>query len=204
MFLLNVFCKFVLIPKKIFNCIFMLRIKEYCEIGNDSIVYFKDLENQIVNLQKDKSKLKIGNNTHVKGSLLVYPYGNGLQIGDNSYIGDNSIVRAASQIIIGNFVLIAHNVTIIDTDSHEIDYKERSASFVKMIKNGVEKCCGNVKTSPIIIEDNVWISYNVCILKGVTIGEGAIIGAGSVVTKDVPAWTLVVGNPAIVIKKIKR
>ena len=45
---------------------------------------------------------------------------------------------------------------------------------------------------------------NVTILKGVTIGEGAIVGACSVVTKDVPAWTVVAGNPAKVIKIIKK
>ena len=43
---------------------------------------------------------------------------------------------------------------------------------------------------------------NCIILKGVTIGEGAIVGAGSVVTKDVPAWTVVAGNPARVVKKL--
>ena len=46
------------------------------------------------------------------------------------------------------------------------------------------------------------IGMNCIILKGVTIGEGAIVGAGSVVTKDVPAWTVVAGNPAIFVKKI--
>ena len=54
-----------------------------------------------------------------------------------------------------------------------------------------------------IIKDYAWISYNACILKGVTIGEGAIIGAGSVVTKDVPAWTVVAGNPAKIVRHIK-
>lgn len=59
-----------------------------------------------------------------------------------------------------------------------------------------------VKTKNITIRDDAWIGMNCIILKGVTIGEGAIVGAGSVVTKDVPAWTLVAGNPARVIKQI--
>jgi acetyltransferase-like isoleucine patch superfamily enzyme len=53
----------------------------------------------------------------------------------------------------------------------------------------------------VIIGSNSWIGENVCILKGVVIGEGAIIGANSVVTKDIPAFSIAVGAPAIVIKK---
>ncbi len=57
---------------------------------------------------------------------------------------------------------------------------------------------------PFVIEDNVWIGINSTILpKGVRIGYGAIVGAGSVVTKDVPAMTIVAGNPARIIKKIE-
>ena len=60
-----------------------------------------------------------------------------------------------------------------------------------------------VSSAPILIKNNVWIGMNVIILKGVTIGEGAIVAAGSVVTKDVPDWTLVGGNPAKIIKNLK-
>ena len=55
---------------------------------------------------------------------------------------------------------------------------------------------------PIVIEDKVWIGINSTILPGVKIGYGAIVGAGSVVTKDVPAMTIVAGNPARIIKRI--
>lgn len=58
----------------------------------------------------------------------------------------------------------------------------------------------NVKSLPIIIEEYVWINYNVSILKGVRIGKGAIIGAGSVVLKDIEPFTVVAGNPAVVVK----
>ena len=59
-----------------------------------------------------------------------------------------------------------------------------------------------VKDAPISIGNKAWIGFGVTILKGVNIGEGAVIAAGSVVTKDVPAYTIVGGNPAKFIKKI--
>ena len=56
--------------------------------------------------------------------------------------------------------------------------------------------------APIRIADKAWLGMNVTVLKGVTIGEGAVVAAGSIVTKDVPPWTLVAGNPARVIKEL--
>lgn len=168
-----------------------------CILGSKSKLY---QEAKVINLQNNPSKIVIGNNSHIRGTLLIYPYGDGISIGDNSFVGEGSIIRAANKIEIGNDVLIAHNVTIIDTDSHELDADERAESFKKMLKEGHPKQPGNVESKPIIIKDNVWISYNVGILKGVTIGEGAIVGAGSMVTKDVPAWSVVAGNPAHILK----
>ncbi len=61
---------------------------------------------------------------------------------------------------------------------------------------------GNIITSPIVIKDYAWISFGSTVLKGVTIGKGAIVAAGSVVTRDVPDWTVVAGNPAKNIKTL--
>ncbi|MDE6407021.1 MAG: hypothetical protein K2K48_06295 [Anaeroplasmataceae bacterium] len=55
---------------------------------------------------------------------------------------------------------------------------------------------------PVIIGDKTWLGANVTVLPGVTIGEGAVIGAGSVVTKDIPPYTVAVGNPCKVVKEI--
>lgn len=163
-------------------------------------------EAEINNLQgkSGREHLKIGANTHIRGELTVYPYGKGIRIGDYSYVGRYSVIRAGNNVSIGNHVLIAHQVTIMDTDSHEIDAEERARSHMLMLKEGHPHSPGYVKTLPVVIHDHVWISCNVCILKGVTIGEGAIVASGSVVTRDVPAWTLVAGNPAKVIKPLKK
>ena len=57
---------------------------------------------------------------------------------------------------------------------------------------------------PVRIGNKAWIGFNVIILKGVTVGEGAMVAAGSVVRHDVPAYTLVAGNPAVVVRSLSR
>ena len=68
---------------------------------------------------------------------------------------------------------------------------------------GKYKDWSKVENAQIIIQDNVWIGFNSIVLKGVTIGEGAVVAAGSVVTKDVPPFAVVGGNPAKIIKYTK-
>ncbi len=99
--------------------------------------------------------------------------------------------------------MISHICNIIDTNSHELDHQARIESYKRMLIEGHPKQRPDVISAPIVIEDYAWISFNVSILKGVKIGEGAIVAAGSVVTKDVPDWTIVGGNPAKVIKYIQ-
>lgn len=108
-----------------------------------------------------------------------------LVVGNNTYVNHDTFIRCRSTIIIGDNCSIAYGVLIQDSDYH-----------VVYSKNGTPK----LETLPIIIENNVWIGAKAIVLKGVRIGEGAIIGAGSIVTKDVPPYSLVVGNPAIVVK----
>ena len=94
-----------------------------------------------------------------------------------------------------------HNVNIFDNLTHPINSKERHEQFKAIITSGHPKKI-NLSESPIVISDDVWIGCLSIVLPGITIGEGAIIGAGSVVTKDVPSWTIVAGNPAKVIREI--
>ena len=157
-------------------------------------------EAKVYNFQSTKEKITIGKNSHIRGQLLVLKYGGTIKIGDNSYIGDGTRVWSGESIIIGNNVLVSHNVSIFDTNSHELDYFERTERHVDLIANGPWKNKGSIITNPIVIHDYAWINFGAIILKGVTIGKGAIIGAGSVVTKDVESWTVVAGNPAIVVK----
>ncbi|MBO5397365.1 MAG: acyltransferase [Clostridia bacterium] len=92
-------------------------------------------------------------------------------------------IICADKIVIGEDVAIARDVIIRDTDAHEI--------------LGKNHC----KTKPIVIGNHVWIGTRAIIMKGVTIGDGAVIAAGAIVTKDVPANTIVAGVPATVIRE---
>ena len=159
-------------------------------------------ETVIHNLKEDVSKILIGSNTHIKGELLIKKYGGLIKIGDNSFVGSGTKIWSGESIFIGDNVLISHNCNIVDTNSHEIDYLTRAKRSAEIFSIGHWEEKESIVTKPIVISNNVWISFNVTILKGVTIGEGAIIAADTVVTKDVPPFVIVAGNPAKIVKYI--
>lgn len=100
------------------------------------------------------------------------------------------------KLIIGNFCSIASGVKFIVSSEHP--YKGLSTYPFKVYYLGYELEAGS--KGSIVVKDDVWIATNAIILSGVTIGQGAVIGAGAVVTKDVPPYAIVGGNPAKVIK----
>lgn len=127
--------------------------------------------------------------------------GAAIRIGDRSFVGRSLLVSAAS-IEIGNDVLISWGCTFADHDSHSTDFALRQNDVVNWLEG--KKDWTHVRSAPIKIGDKVWMGFNTIVLKGVTIGEGAVVAAGSVVTRDVPPWTLVAGNPARVIKQVPK
>lgn len=118
----------------------------------------------------------------------VIHIGNGVQLNDYVHIA------AIENVTIGNDVLIASRVFISDHNHGDFN----SASDPSVMIPPAQR---PLSSRPVIIDESVWIGENASILPGVTIGRNAIVGAGAVVTKDVPAWSLAVGNPAVVIKK---
>jgi acetyltransferase-like isoleucine patch superfamily enzyme len=156
----------------------------------------------IVSNARDKSKIVVGKGTHIRGMLNVFRYGGQITIGEHCYIGDHSRIWSGDSVTIGNYVQIAHNVNVIDTNAHELNALERAERYMDLVNHGHWTDKGNVLTAPIIIHDYAWISLNATILKGVTIGEGAIVAANAMVTKDVAPYTMVGGNPARVIKNL--
>lgn len=169
----------------------------------DSTVSF-GWSGSVSNFPRKKTLINIGKHCLINGELIINPYGGNIQIGNYCYIGHNTRIQSDTSIIIGNDVQISYNVSIIDNNAHEIDNAQRVKTARKILLDGFEnlKDRGDIKGEQIIIEDEVWINLNCIILKGVKIGKGAIIGAGSLVTNDIPPYSLAVGNPAKVIKKI--
>lgn len=132
---------------------------------------------------RDNSQLIIKNDFIVYSGCTIGVTENAKLVIGSGYINYGSKIHCFNEIRIGENVSISEGVIIRDSDNHQI-------------------IGGNhVMSKPIIIEDNVWIGLNAIILKGVTIGEGAIIAAGAVVTKDVPAYSIVAGVPARIIRK---
>lgn len=123
-----------------------------------------------------------------------------VSVGYRSYgnINIESYENINEQLIIGNYVSIANQVTFILGGNHQTKTITSYPFYSRFIELSPEK---DAQTKgPIIIEDEVWIGFGVIILSGVRVGKGAIIGAGSVVTKDIPAYAIVGGNPAKIIK----
>ncbi len=141
-----------------------------------------------------KRGIVFGNRVSVGSFALIRPtninggdVGEGLTVGDNSNIGPFSYIGCSGIIRIGNNVMISPRVSIY-SENHNFQRTD-----VPMKEQGVTK-------DFVIIEDDCWIAANSVILAGVTVGQGSIVAAGSIVTKDVPAYSIVAGNPARVIR----
>jgi acetyltransferase-like isoleucine patch superfamily enzyme len=133
-----------------------------------------------------------------------------VSIGDRVYMGNSTII-SKSAVSFGNDILVAWGVTFYDHDSHSLDSEDRDKDIEQTYLDFINEK-GNylknknwsvVHSKPIKICDHAWIGAEAMILKGVTVGEGAIIGAKSVVTKDVPPYSIVAGNPAKVVRYLK-
>lgn len=125
-------------------------------------------------------------------------------------IGEGSMVRQGVHIImgdhmkIGNHVSIMYNFTCMSRGGVVIEDDVSIAANTQILTNNHDEQDHRILLcKPVVGKKNAWIGAGVTILPGVTIGENAIVGAGAVVTKDVPANTIAVGNPARVVRKVK-
>lgn len=149
-----------------------------------------------------KELITIGKETVVGGHLFVIPHGGKIEIGDFCYISVECRIWSAEKIKIGNRVAISHNVNIHDTNSHSTNRSIRYMHIRSILEANKhpEENKFDIHSSPIHIDDDVWIGFNSTILKGVRIGKASIVAASSVVLKDVPPGVIVAGNPARIVK----
>ena len=126
----------------------------------------------------------------VPASLRVFPpfytdFGKNITVGENVFINACCHFQDHGGVTLGDGCQIGHNV-VFATLNHGLSPEERPITY----------------PAPIVLERNVWVGSNATILQGVTIGENAVVAAGAVVTRDVPANTIVGGVPAKFIRKI--
>jgi len=160
--------------------------------------------------KENRDYVKIGEKCLIRSDFIFETSSGYISIGNNVHIGGATFI-CRSKIEIHDDVTIAWGVTIYDHNSHSIYWDERKndnqncySDYIRYNGNNIiNKDWSGVISRPVVIQSKVWIGFNVTILKGVTVGEGAVIGACSVVTKDVAAWTVVGGNPATFIKRLK-
>jgi len=180
---------------------YLRKIKNvYCYSGTKLILHKTSLINAETRLNLSCNMIKNNGRTtilrmdensilNVRGKFAVF-YGGDIICFKNSklsigsgFVNSNVKIRCTESITIGDNVAISHDVTIMDSDAHEI-----------LVDN-------YEKTKPVTIGNHVWIGSRAMILKGVTIGDNVVIAAGSVVTRDIPDNCLAAGVPARVIKE---
>lgn len=131
------------------------------------------------------NKFNLGNATTIEDFSAINNGVGDVHIGDRTRIGlSNTIIGPVN---IGNDVRLAQNVVLsgLNHNYESVDSPIHAQG---------------VSTKPIVIEDETWIGANVVIVPGVTVGKHAVVAAGSVVTKNVPPYSVVAGNPARVLK----
>lgn len=129
---------------------------------------------------------------HVGHNSIIMPpfycsYGQNIYLGDFTYLNFLCTILDNNTVQIGSHVMLGPNVQIY-TAAHPLQAQRRNQGWEI--------------ARPIVIGDNVWIGGGALLLPGVKIGINAVVGAGAVVSRDVPAHTVVAGNPARVIKQL--
>jgi maltose O-acetyltransferase len=131
---------------------------------------------------------QIGQNSIIEPPFYCI-YGQNIYIGDHVYLNYMCTILDTNEVRIGHHVMIGPNVQIY-ASAHLLQAEARNQGWEV--------------AKPIVIEDNVWLGGAAILLPGVRIGRNAVVGAGAVVSRSVPANTVVAGNPARVIREIKQ
>ncbi len=159
------------------------------KIGNDSHVYEPCTHDENTGL------VEIGNNTQILANSRIQLYPSlvdnipHIRIGNGCYLGYYLSLLAGEDIVIEDNVLMASGV-LISSENHSID-PESNIPYMDQ----------RLKAKPVRIGEGSWLGEKVMVMPGVTIGKKCVIGAGAIVTKDIPDYSIAVGNPAKVIKR---
>ena len=169
-----------------------------CRLRHDAVL---GSSARIRNIRGDSDKITVGQHSRILGELLTFAHGGEISIGEWCYVGEGSRIWSAASIVIGNRVLISHSANVFDNLTHPIGAVARHQQIRQIFSDGHPREI-SLDEKPVRICDDVWIGAGAMVLRGVTVGEGGIVAAGAVVTKDVPAFSIVAGNPAVLIREL--
>jgi acetyltransferase-like isoleucine patch superfamily enzyme len=156
---------------------------------------------RIRNIRGDSDKITVGRHSRILGELLTFAHGGEISIGEWCYVGEGSRIWSAASIIIGNRVLISHSANVFDNLTHPLGAAARHQQIRQIFSHGHPRDI-SLDESPVRLCNDAWIGAGAMVLRGVTVGEGGVVAAGAVVTKDVPAFSIVAGNPAVLIREL--
>jgi len=171
------------------------RFRKMVDCMGDNILW-----NGIVS-KRPSGYIAIGSNSIISAWFVCNLPSSKIYIGERCCLGSGVLIDCAENIVIGDDVLIAQEVVIIDHNSHSIYWRERARDGLDWRQQGI-KNWEVVPKAPIVIGDRCWIGLRAIILKGVRLGDGCVVAAGSVVTKSFPPNSMVGGNPAQLIRII--
>ena len=137
-----------------------------------------------------RENVTLGRGIHI-GPGTILSSSSGLTVGDGTYIGKGCTIQVSGSI--GRGTLIANRVGIVGKLDHDFSAVGFPVGFAPWIGSPNSTLRG---TDQVEIGEDVWIGFGAVVLSGVTVGRGAIVAAGAVVTKDVPPYAIVGGNPA--------
>lgn len=174
--------------------LFLLHLK----LKKNHVMYGEKLRGDLCDIS-NKGSIEMGDGVIILSSARGYAY---YKTGFFTYLKDakikignssgfsGTVIFCREKVTIGNNCWFGPGTIIMDNTSHAVS------------KDHTVRESGPIKSKPITIGNNVWVGLRSIILKGVTIGDNSIIAAGSIVTKDVPANSLVGGNPAKLLRKL--
>lgn len=145
-------------------------------------------------------RLGRGASTYLGTMFDVGPHGS-VTLGDYALVHGARIV-CDGEITLGDYTVVSWNVVLMDTYRVPTDPDARRLEAARVPTRTPRRIEGDGAGRPIHIGSNVWIGFDACVMPGVTIGDGAVVGARSVVTTDVEPYSVVVGNPARMVRRL--